>query len=59
MGDYPRLFKGHGMQKIDYLLRHLALESVVVSVIALATAEWWLLNVSSHLRDQYFGVQRP
>ncbi len=47
------------MRKIDYLLGHLALETVVVSVTALAAAEWWLLNISSHLRNQYFGVQRP
>jgi hypothetical protein len=47
------------MRKIDYLLGHLALESVVVSIIALATAEWCLLNVSSHPLNQNFGVQRP
>jgi len=59
MGDYPRLFREHGMRKIDYLLGRLALESVVVSIIALPTAEWCLLNVSSHLLNQNFGVQRP
>jgi hypothetical protein len=47
------------MRKIDYLLGRLALESVVVSIIELATAEWCLLNVSSHLLNQNFGVQRP
>ena len=58
MGEYPRLFTGHGMWKIDYLLRRLALEAVVVNIIALATADWWLLNVFSNLHNQYFGVQR-
>ena len=47
------------MWKIDYLLGQLALEAVVVKFIALATADWWLLNVFSNLRNQYFGVQRP
>ena len=59
MGEYPRLFRGHGMWKIDYLLGRLALEAVVVNIISLATADWWLLNVFSNLRNQYFGVQRP
>ena len=47
------------MRNINCLLGHLALETVGVSVITLATAKWWLLNISSHLRNQYFGVQRP
>ena len=59
MGEYPRVFRGHGMWKIDYLLGRLALEAVVVNIIALATADWWLLNVYSNLRNQYFRVQRP
>ena len=46
------------MWKIDYLLGRLALEAVVVNIIALATADWWLLNVFSNFHNQYFGVQR-
>ena len=45
------------MRKIDYLLILLAVATVIVSLGALAATEHWLLDITSHFRAQYLGVQ--
>lgn len=45
------------MRTFDYLIRLLAVMTIVVSAVAIAPGDQWLLELASHFRAQYLAAQ--